>query len=220
MNLIIRRLPGLPLKMNIRIDGPDCRRSGGFTLIELLVVMSVGLIVLAALYGLFLINNKMMTNEQLITDMQQNARSAMDIMVRELKMAGYNLSNPPTQPGNLPKCQGVTTTTVNPCRGIIEVNQTSIKFTAADISEQITYNLDAGNLMRSTSLDNNPEIIAGNITSLSFAYLGATNDLSDIREIVVTVTAATAKKDPHYPLNNGYQTYTLMSRVTPLNLKY
>lgn len=201
------------------MDAREDRRSG-FTLVELLITMTIGLVVLFAAYGFFIFNHWMLTNEQQIADMQQNARSGMDLMARELKMAGYNLSNPPTQAAVLPKCTGITTSTVNPCRGIVHADQTHITFTAANINDQITYYLDAGNLMRASLLDPPPQIVAGNINSLAFAYAGATGNLSDIREIVITITAITAGRDPAYHLNGGYRTYTLTTKITPTNLVY
>ncbi len=63
----------------------------GFTLVELMVSMAVGLIVLAAMTGLFKMG---MTSTLLVTqraETQQNMRAAIDLMVKDISMAGAGL---------------------------------------------------------------------------------------------------------------------------------
>ena len=62
----------------------------GFTLIELLIAMVVALVILGATYGIFISQNKEISNQDKIVEMQQNVRAAMDMMSREVRMAGYN----------------------------------------------------------------------------------------------------------------------------------
>jgi len=64
--------------------------SVGFTILELLIAMAIGLLVLGALYGVFTFQNKTLSNQEQIVELQQNARAAMDMMTREISMAGYN----------------------------------------------------------------------------------------------------------------------------------
>lgn len=59
----------------------------GVTLIELLIAMSVGLVVLAAAYSNFINLRKTYRAQAEVTDMIQNARTAVDFMARELRMA-------------------------------------------------------------------------------------------------------------------------------------
>ena len=66
-----------------------CKR--GFTLIELLISMVVGIIVLGAMVSTFIIQRKSYDVQEQITEMIQNARAAMDIMSREIRMAGYQV---------------------------------------------------------------------------------------------------------------------------------
>jgi prepilin-type N-terminal cleavage/methylation domain-containing protein len=63
----------------------------GFTLLELIVSMAVGLIVMAALAGLFKtgINSSMLVMQRAET--QQNMRAAIDLMVKDISMAGAGL---------------------------------------------------------------------------------------------------------------------------------
>jgi prepilin-type N-terminal cleavage/methylation domain-containing protein len=63
----------------------------GFSLVELMVAMSIGLVVLAAITSLFKAG---MTSTMLLTqrtETQQNMRAAIDLMVKDISMAGAGL---------------------------------------------------------------------------------------------------------------------------------
>jgi len=60
------------------------------TLVELMIAMTVSVIALGLIYGTYSAQQRSYTNEQLIMDMQQNARSALAFMRREIRMTGYN----------------------------------------------------------------------------------------------------------------------------------
>jgi type IV pilus assembly protein PilW len=62
----------------------------GFTLIELLIAMAITGIVAGAIFTAFQSQQKSYLIQDQVTDMQQNLRAAMDIMVREIRMAGYD----------------------------------------------------------------------------------------------------------------------------------
>ena len=62
----------------------------GFTLIELLIAMAIMSIVSAALFTSFQSQQESYVMQDNIAVMQQNLRAGMDIMVREMRMAGYD----------------------------------------------------------------------------------------------------------------------------------
>ena len=62
----------------------------GFTLIELLIAMAITGIVAGAIFTAFQSQQKSYLVQDQVTEMQQNLRAAMDIMVREIRMAGYD----------------------------------------------------------------------------------------------------------------------------------
>jgi prepilin-type N-terminal cleavage/methylation domain-containing protein len=66
----------------------------GLTLVELLIAMVVSLIAMGLAYTTYSAQQRAYTNEQLVLDMQQNARSALAFMRREIRMAGYNPLGP------------------------------------------------------------------------------------------------------------------------------
>lgn len=70
-----------------------CRSDGtrGFTLIELLISMALSGIVMSAIYTLFISQSRSYSIQEQVSEMQQNARVAMDRIVRDVRMAGYGV---------------------------------------------------------------------------------------------------------------------------------
>ncbi len=63
----------------------------GLTLIELVVAMAVAGILMAAGYGIFLLQQKSYAVQDKVSETQQNARVAMNILARDLRMAGHGV---------------------------------------------------------------------------------------------------------------------------------
>jgi len=189
------------------------RRNPGFTLIEVLISLVIGMVVLAALYAVFTIQNKNFAKQEQIGEMQQIARTAMDSMAREITMAGYdpNKSLPTPAPADA---------------AITAAGTTSLSFTSdlngdgdtLDANENVTYAFDSANSRITRNTGGGGQPFSENIQGLTFTYYNAAGGvpatLADIRRIQISITARTAKPDPA----NGYRTYTLTSFVTPRNL--
>ncbi len=62
----------------------------GVTLIELLVVLVLSGLVIAGIYRLFVAQTRAYTVQDQVVEVQQNIRSAMEILLRDLRMAGYD----------------------------------------------------------------------------------------------------------------------------------
>ncbi len=184
------------------------KRSKGFTLIELLIAMALALVIITALSSAFLSQRKTYSVQEQISEMTQNVRAAMDMMSREIKMAGFN----PT---------GATFVA-------IPYNASQLQIRAdlngdgdtSDANEDITYDIANNQIRRNTG--GGPQPFAENIQSFTIQYLDvngtATTTAADIRQVQITITARTAQPDPDYPTNSGYRTHTLTSYVTPPNL--
>ena len=72
------------------LDGaPKSRVDRGFTLIELMVSIAIGMVVLASVATTFTSQTRAYSAQEQINQMEQNLRGALDIMTREIKMAGY-----------------------------------------------------------------------------------------------------------------------------------
>lgn len=65
------------------------REHKGFSLVELLVALAMSGIVSLALYTSFTSQSRSYVKQEQIVEMQQNVRAAMDIMVRDIRMAGF-----------------------------------------------------------------------------------------------------------------------------------
>jgi len=194
----------------------------GFTIIELLIAMAVGLVLLGAMYGVFTMHSKTFGTQERIAEMQQIARAAMDMMTREIRMAGYNPA-------------GVTFDGIPYDADKLEIY--------ADLdgnedtngtNEYIKYTMDSDypfEIRRDTG--GGRQEFALNIQSFTFSYWKDENDdgvmeevttsanNDKIRQIRITITARTARPDPNYTdptYGDHYRRYTLTSVITPRNL--
>jgi len=64
-------------------------RCQGFTLVELLVVLAIVSIVMGGIYSVFIRSNRVYISQEEVVTAQQEARSALDILGREIRMAGF-----------------------------------------------------------------------------------------------------------------------------------
>lgn len=128
----------------------------GFTTAELLVAALFGMIVIATLYGFFRDQLYFLVAQETKTATLEDARGALDMMVRELSNAG---SFP--LPANYPTTRPANDDDVNNCKRVVSASATSIRIQAdltedgdcADDNEDITYtyNSTSGNIERSSS---------------------------------------------------------------------
>ena len=64
-------------------------RSGGFSLVELMVALTIGLIILGAVSSLFVSSKQTYTTQDSLARLQENARFAMQFLIKDLRLAGY-----------------------------------------------------------------------------------------------------------------------------------
>jgi len=181
----------------------------GFTLVELMIAMAVGLVLLGAMYGVFTMHNKIFGTQEQIAEMQQNARTAMDMMTREIRMAGYN----PT---------GATFDGITYSASQLQVKADLDGNGTIAGQENIIYKHDSANYQITRNIGSGDQPLIENVQTFTFDYLDSTGSATptsaNIRQIRITITARTARPDPDYALNSGYRTYTLTSVITPRNL--
>ena len=179
----------------------------GFTLIEILIAMAITGIVSAAIFTAFQSQQKTYIIQENVAVMQQNLRVGMDMMVREIRMAGYD----PTK---------------NADAGIVSVVSNSITFTidengdedTGDSNENITYSLYTSDgiqkLGRKAPSLNRP--VAENIEALEFFYTLADGSKSlapsapatpdDVRSVQITMLARTERADQKFVNTHTYTT--------------
>ena len=73
-----------------RNSGKELLYGHGYTLVELLVAMAITLVVMAAVYKVYVSQQDSYLLQERIAELQQNARTAKYIMTREIRMAGYD----------------------------------------------------------------------------------------------------------------------------------
>lgn len=66
-----------------------CERQRGFSLVELMIAMTIGFIVLAGIGYLYVESRQAFRSMDNLSRMQESARYALEIMARDIRMAGY-----------------------------------------------------------------------------------------------------------------------------------
>ncbi len=110
----------------------DCTSQEGFSLIELLVTILLSSIVMGAIYSVYRVQTHSMKVQENRMEAQEYARSVLDLMVREIRNAGYA------------PLAGTT------CAGIVSADAQTLQFRydvnadgdCADLDEDITYGFD------------------------------------------------------------------------------
>lgn len=64
--------------------------SKGLTLVELMIAMTLGLILTGGVIGVFLANQQTYRVNQAVSEVQENARAASQLMARDIRSAGFN----------------------------------------------------------------------------------------------------------------------------------
>jgi len=67
----------------------------GMSLIELLVALVICAMVVAGIYRVFIAQSRAYTVQDQVVEVQQSVRSAMEILLRDLRMTGFNYDNSP-----------------------------------------------------------------------------------------------------------------------------
>ncbi len=183
-------------------------RQGGFTLIELLAGILITGVLLAALYYVFTSQQEAFSAQEQVAEMNQNIRGALDLMTREIRLAGYKTS---TETFN-----GIQTAASNSIRVLADLDRNG---DTSGANEDITYTYDAGTMQIWRNDVSLP--IADNITNLSFSYTlidgsvtPSPSNLANIRKVTITVAARTTHPDKA----GLYRTISLTTDVTPRNL--
>lgn len=168
----------------------------GFTIVELMIALLIGGVVLGGVVSAFLSQHKSYLVQDDNVFMQENMRSAVEIMTRDLRMIGYD-------PDGLGA--GITAAAAN-----------SITFTKGDDAgglETIIYSLYDAYGDNDSDLGRNingsgQRPVAENIEVFNLVYLdesgAVTAALADIRTIQFALVVRAETQDPQYVNNIGY----------------
>ena len=161
-------------------------------MVELLVAMAIGLVVLGGMYSVFTIQNKTFSKQEQIVEMQQNARAAMDMMSREIRMAGYDPCSVNSDSDSSNNFFGVTVNSTQlQIKADLDGNnslsnncQSPYKGIDATSQENIVYAFDAANKKITRNIGAGAQSFAENMDSFTFAYLdGSGNVTSNVPQL-------------------------------------
>lgn len=161
----------------------------GFTMIEMLVSIALGLFVLGIAISVFYIQRKTFTLQEDLTNMNQNVRTALDMISGDVRMAGYKVG------GTLTVSDASTIT--------FTVGSTTISYNYDNADMEIER--DEGAVGGAVNYDP----IADNIESLAFTY--DTDPNNDIT-VGITIVGRSSIFDAAYS-SDGYRRATMTSSV-------
>lgn len=160
----------------------------GFSLLELMVSLGIAGILMAGIFAVYHTQLRAHMTQQLTVEMQQNLRAAMQIMAREVRMAGYN---PTTSAG-----AGITTMLANSFQFTSDLDGNG---DTAGTNENVRYGINAnGDLGRDTG--GGLQDVAEFIDALNFVYLDEDGNItinpSDVRSVQVTIVGRSSLAIP------------------------
>jgi prepilin-type N-terminal cleavage/methylation domain-containing protein len=221
-------------------------RYQGFTLVELLVVLAVFGIIMGGIYSVFIRSNRVYISQEEIVAAQQEARSALDILGREIRMAGFIAANNKiggADPINLPAFAGSADSAIE--IATVGVDTTTLAFKSdldgdgnTDAVRYIYYHNNHANaslhnkLYREVKTYNGgwtvpigAQLFLENIQSLTLTYqmVDGTTDtapanLEDIRGVIINLEAQTTIAVEPYEGGKRVRTRQLTSNIQIRNL--
>lgn len=185
-------------------------RGPSFIVVSMLMALAIGGLFIGSLIYFFVTQPRFSDAEDSRRDMVQNARIALEVMSRELRMAGYN----PTGASFDGLAYAPTHLHIRAdLNGDGETNgpDEDIRYTYEAATQQIVRRDRAGQ-----------EPLAENIQAFTFAYLDQdgqpTTVSAHIRQIRLTVTARAAGAEASYAAQPGPRTYTLSTLINLRNV--
>src|ERR1044071_8540197 len=215
------------------------KSDAAFTLVELLVSMALSLVALAAIYGVYKVQARTIGVQQNRQEAEDYARAVLDMMVREMRIAGYN----PTETSSGLNCAGAPTAGTP---GVVSATSTLFKFTSDyrgsasgsvsdgdcnDTDEEITYEYQSpgpqvcasglGDIVRTANGTTEP-ITDCNVTGLTLQYYAKDSSTAmspvvavNIQRVKVTLTIQSKYPDAEF---GGQLTSTVYSNVNLRNV--
>ena len=194
----------------------------GFTAVELLVSLAILSMTLGSIYSLYMSFIRTCTKEGVKINVQQGVRSSLDMMIRDIRLAGLD----PAGTDDF---------------GIVAVTPRRIQFTAdrdmdgelddADATDGIddpdmefmAYEYDGSSIVRMSlyKADGSLEIsdtMVENVTDLSFAYFNSEANTTSVVDDIRTVEIRMTIQKPSG--RDGPVSRTLVKRVKCRNLEY
>ena len=182
------------------MDYRICSDRHGYTLVELMVVLFLTTVATVGMYKAYVLYSTAAAVEDQVVELQQNSRVAMQRLVRDLRMAGYD---PLGTAG-----AGFVTATASKVSFTYDKNGSGV----IDSGETITYQYDS---TTDPDLELDGKALISTVSALYFVYYDengtvATNN-AEIRSVDIAILIRTTNQDFSYTNTN---TYTLAGAVT------
>lgn len=189
---------------------PEMLNNRGLTLVELMVALAVAAVVLTSVSTAFVSQQRTATSQDQVAEMQQNIRAGLNIMERDIRMAGYD---PRHSVG----------------AGMITANATQLRFslvadtdlddndndgTTDEVNELATIDYSLYDAFADGDLDLGRQLLPAvvqpaveNIDAVEFFYTLADGtqtlaptpaQLADIRAVQVSILARAGRPDPDF----------------------
>jgi len=153
----------------------------GATLIELLVALVICGIVIGAIYRLFIVQTRAYTVQDQVVEVQQTVRSAMEILVRDLRMTGYDDDS-----------VGSTVSIVTPIVTPVQDSDITVRYEYLNQQRTVRYWTDA-TLTLFRDAGTGTEILLQNVDALTFTYGVDTDEDGDVDNWVAAAGVGTSK---------------------------
>jgi len=180
-------------------------RNKGFTLIELMVAMVVSIIVVAAIYSVYVSQTRVQITHEITLELQESLRAALSIMASEIRTAG---ADPRESAGaGILKAKADELWFTRDVTGGDIDGRPTFDGTTDNPSENIRYRIcpdgHLGRDIQGNDNDNDLEILLDNVGALNFVYLDRNDDpindpndnIEKIRSITVTILAESGQSD-------------------------
>ncbi|MGH7768878.1 MAG: hypothetical protein ACREQP_15640, partial [Candidatus Binatia bacterium] len=151
---------------------------------------------------------------------QEQARAALDMMVREVRNLGFFPTQTPCPaPANT---AGMVAATATMIQIVYDANNdglcTGTLATGATADEDVTYTINANDITRTINDGNGPQVLtAANVTNLAFSYFDNNGNvmpfplnLANVKRIGVTLSVQSRSTDVQF---GGQQIITMNSNV-------
>jgi len=193
----------------------------GFSLIEVIIALAVGGLVLATIIGVFTRSNRLYTKQNVSAMLQQDVRASMEIMAREIRLAGYD----PKRTKNFGFKHATATRlhftadlnedgVLDPTPSYPNCENQTFRFSSNNKSLQMICGEGTGSQVVQTLLGNSDVLVS----SVDFNYRDKLNQpttfIPDIRGVVITIVAqAPAGRDGM--LTRRYSTWIDFRNAAP-----
>ncbi len=182
--------------------------NNGFTVTELVLALAIMMMVMAAMISLLVSLNRASTTQNVAAGVQQVTRTGIDIMTRNIRMAGLN----PLDINHI----GIVEASVHKIRFQHDINGSGEIEKGQD--EDIAYLLNSNNqlIRQKDGNSRSNKSLIDHVKDLTFKYLDKDNEETDVTDDIFTVEISLTVQEPAG--NGKFLSRTYATRVVCRNI--